>query len=46
MGGMRTTVHSSRQNANGVHRPEHLDEEGTQKEKMLLFLEKMARLKV
>lgn len=36
MGGMRTTVHSSRQNANGVHRPEHLDEEGTQKEKNVI----------
>lgn len=38
MGEMRTTVHSSRQNANGVHRPEHLDEEGTQKEKFVTVL--------
>lgn len=36
MGEMRTTVHSSRQNANGVHRPEHLDEEGTQREKNVI----------
>ena len=32
---MRTTVHSSRHNANGVHRAEHLDEEGTQREKLV-----------